>query len=430
MPTPPWSEPARIARIALSPRARRAPRRGGLLRAAASVACLLSLTLAARIGGVAAAPESDRVRIDSQLTFLTHAVDGGADADMQAFFPEGEFFTDILTGLAAAQSGRPAEAERMLDAATRPHVADRFGTIPALEHGTFYRGWTLLLRAELAHVAGRAADDTLQTEADAVAAALVADADGVPESYRDGRWPCDAVVAMAAVVRAHALAGRPTPGLDAWLAKLDKLRDPATGLLPHRLSTRADPTSDGPRGTSQAIIQAFWPAVAPADAARSWAAFRETFVTREWGLVGVREFRRGSEGPADVDTGPLILGVSASASAVTLGAARANGDAALALDLDREAELLGLPVSLPDGRRFAFGLLPVGDAWVAWARSVAMPAQTDANTTDDPAVQRIIDERRPRALLWPWTLPPLLAAAAFGWAAVGRPARLLTRLGG
>jgi len=54
---------------------------------------------------------------------------------------------------------------------------------------------------------------------------------------------------------------------------------------------------------------------------------------------------------------------------VTLAAARVVGDVALADALDREAELLGLPWPGAGGRRYAFGLLPVGDAFLAWARS-------------------------------------------------------------
>ena len=75
-------------------------------------------------------------------------------------------------------------------------------------------------------------------------------------------------------------------------------------------------------------------------------------------------------------------GVSASASTVTLAAARAVGDATLAEDLSREAELLGLPISWGGERRYALGALPVGDAFLAWARTRPaagpLPADPDA----------------------------------------------------
>lgn len=86
--------------------------------------------------------------------------------------------------------------------------------------------------------------------------------------------------------------------------------------------------------------------------ADTWSRFVETFVVREAGLVGVREYPQGQSGAGDVDSGPLVLGVSASASVVTLAAARTVGDTRLVQALDREAELLGLPIRVTrSGRR-------------------------------------------------------------------------------
>ena len=130
-------------------------------------------------------------------------------------------------------------------------MATPFGTIPELTHGTFYRGWLLLLRAERARLA-ETADPGLAAEADA-AAALVASPTGVPPSYPRGYWPCDAVVAMAGVAEARAALGRPHPESATWLAKLERLRDRTTGLLPHR-NDATGRTLEGPQGSSQSLI--------------------------------------------------------------------------------------------------------------------------------------------------------------------------------
>lgn len=55
-----------------------------------------------------------------------------------------------------------------------------------------------------------------------------------------------------------------------------------------------------------------------------------------------------------------------------MAAAGANGDATLAEDLDREAELFGLPLQCQGRRAFAVGVVPVGDAFTVWARSVPL----------------------------------------------------------
>ncbi|MFG2760693.1 hypothetical protein [Streptomyces wuyuanensis] len=106
-------------------------------------------------------------------------------------------------------------------------------------------------------------------------------------------------------------------------------------------------------------------------------------------------------GPADVDSGPLPLGVSLSASVVTAGAAQVHGDTALAEGLTNHGELLGVPVDTPWTKRYAFGLLPIGDAFVAWSKT-ARPWVADSPSPPPPS------------LSWWWRLPllTLLAVAA------------------
>ncbi len=370
------------------------------LRVLAALVVAISLAAAAHVAHAFTQPAGGSDRVAAQVRWLNGQRTAGAAAGMQQLFPEGEFFTHLLTGLAAASLDDTATVEAALRDTAEPTVRARFGTIAELDGGTFYRGWRLLLLTEQARLSGRGAD-ALLAEARAVQDALTGAPTGVPASYPGGYWPCDAVVAMAAVVRARVAAGAPIePGtLAAWRDRLTVLNDQATGLLPHRIAADGG-ILDGVRGSSQSIIQTFWPDVDPAGAGRQWQRFVATLVVREAGLVGVREYPGGADAPADVDSGPLLWGVSASASAVTLAAARRNGAAELAGDLDRQAEYLGAPLEWSGERRFVFGLLPVGDAFVAWARSVA-PAAPAALA--DP----------PRAL-WGWHL---LAAALPGIAA-------------
>lgn len=86
----------------------------------------------------------------------------------------------------------------------------------------------------------------------------------MPPSYPEQYWPCDAVVAVAAVVRAHEAAHQPLHpvALADWRTKLNRLRDPASGLLGHQIDVFGH-VLEGPRGSSQAIIQAYWPDIDP-----------------------------------------------------------------------------------------------------------------------------------------------------------------------
>ncbi len=403
----------------------------------ALVLVVSGLALTARVVWVGYGPQPDRVA--GGITFLERALADGAANRMQALFPEGEYFTQVLTGLAEAGSARDAGAHDaagrdMLLARARAHlaVADDPATLavfgPGLvpEHGVFAAGWSLSLAVEIARTSGDAADlDRVRTGAETMSAALTGAPSPFLASYPGQFWPCDTVVAVSALADAADLLPESAAQRRTWSELVTKWRtraldqvDPATGLLPHRVSPSGSMII-GPRGSSGTVIQAFWPAVVRAsgpDAARTddqWRRFTAAFVTREAGLVGIREYPHGTDGTGDVDSGPLLLGVSASASAVGLAAARAAGDTELEASLDREAELIGAPLTLPGaGTRYVLGVFPVGDAFLAWART--RPPVGGA------AVPQTAD-RSPRPL-WPAYALPGLVLAGLG-VLVGRGRR-------
>ncbi len=379
-----------------------------LRRTLAALLVLLSVAATAHVAQAFLQPVSSPERVSAQVRWLNEQRAGDAPERMQRLFPEGAFFTHLLTGLAAASTGDADTVASALADSGAEAIRREFGEIPALDGGTFYRGWRLLLLAERVRLTGDGRE-ALLAEAQTVQRALLSSPTGVPPSYPDGYWPCDAVVAMAAVVRAHRVAGVPMEEqrLSHWRTTIGIARDPGTGLLAHRIGPAGE-VREGPRGSSQAIIQAFWPDVDAEGAGAQWQRFATTFVVREAGLVGVREYPAGDGTAGDVDSGPLLFGVSASASAVTLAAARRNGAVELAADLDHQAEYLGIPLEWAGRRRFAFGLLPVGDAFVAWARGVPVG---DAG----PGI------KTPRPLWWAHAavllLPGLLAGT---WLAASR----------
>ena len=346
--------------------------------------------------------------VASQLSWLAGKAPSAA-SEMQALFPEGEFFTWALTGLAAgnlARSGHDPRShlpllERAIAETGNPVVADRFGANDLLPHGAFYHGWRLLLLVDRAALTGDATHlAEVSSEARAIAAAL--DENPLPSSYPGAAWPCDVVVALAAAHRADRLVE--VPGLadvtKRWFDAMEAHRDPDNGLLVHQRGTSRA------RGASQSLIQVFLPDIDPDRAAHEWRIYKQAFLAPTLGLVGVREHAHGIDAPGDVDSGPLINGASASASAVTLAAARRHGDVELATVLDREADLLGLPLPTGSGTAFAFGLLPVGDAFVAWARSVPV-----GDALSDPA---------PQPWWWLMWLTALLPGAAGGALWFGR----------
>jgi hypothetical protein len=100
------------------------------------------------------------------------------------------------------------------------------------------------------------------------------------------------------------------------------------------------------------------------------------------GVPGVREYPRGNNGRGDIDTGPLVFGFSGPAVVVGAAAARVHGDLDVADALLGAVEMVGLPVELGGRRVYAFGKLPVGDAFIAWACS--SPGAGPAQRTREP----------------------------------------------
>lgn len=357
-------------------------------------------------------PPTDLAAIRAQLAFVRSALDEGAGQRMQRLFPEGYFFSHVLYGLAwtevaerdATQIGRARrEAARVTVALESAHGIAPFSADLRPRYGVFHAGWSLLLRARSARLApdGGAPGELQRVRADAIelasAVAEALDRDGSPflAAYPGQAWPVDTVVALAALRAADEATGTDHRALvRRWRTRALDLADTDLGLLPHQVDPDSGVALTGPRGSSQSVIQRFWPVVDPQGAVASYQRFRDAFVTSELGVVGVREHPLGVDGSGDVDSGPLLLGLSASASTVTIGAARAAGDRRLARTLAREAEMFGLPLTWRGERRFAAGLLPVGDAFLAWALATPVVSHPPGTTVTVPAAR------------WGWWLVP------------------------
>ncbi|MEU4190872.1 hypothetical protein AB0E69_03155 [Kribbella sp. NPDC026611] len=333
--------------------------------------------IATLVAGVGTArlvlPRADPTRgVVKQLAFLRAELEGGADRAAQEQYPEGYFFLNVLYGLTWVQVGL-TDPDRAVDAAGEARwVLDRLtspaGTAPFTEslqpsYGVFYAGWTNWLRGGLVALnQSNAGDlDAFLSQSVEIATAFRTAKTPYLASYPGQAWPVDSVVAIASL-RLYDSLVVPRFGQIArnWVTTVKTKLDPSTGLLPHQVA----PSAVGARASSQGIIQRFLLDVDPTFARAQYEIFRDEFVTR----VGVREYPKGSGGPGDVDSGPLVLGMSLSATVVAIGAAQVHHDP-LADRLTREGELVGLPWTGLKTKRYLFGAVPIGDAFLAWSKS-------------------------------------------------------------
>ena len=325
--------------------------------------------------------------VRAQLKFLRRAIESGADADMQRLFPEGRFLMNCLYGLANVEAGLREQEnsplrQHFLDEARWAMLRVDSPTNKAVfsqqlhpQYGIFYAGWSATLHAgTLALQSEKAREtqevDTLRARCDEIAAAFTAAQTPYLQAYHGEAWTCDSAAAIFALYACDRIL---TPSynstIERWITAARSLRDPATGLLGHRVHTETGALLDGPRATSMCITIRFLSEASPDLGAELYENFREQMMTTRFGLPGVREYPKGVNGSGDVDSGPLLFGISTSATAVTAGVARIVGDADAAARITQATKTLAMPFTWNGERRHFGGMLPVADAFITWSHT-------------------------------------------------------------
>ncbi|MEQ1507650.1 MAG: hypothetical protein ABMB14_35800, partial [Myxococcota bacterium] len=152
--------------------------------------------------------------------------------------------------------------------------------------------------------------------------------DGMARSFASSpdRWPADQAATLYALSlydHAHHATTHDAP-LARFLAAIRRDRTP-DGLI---RSEWTGHTTNGeiPRGSAMTWTVRYLAAVAPDEAATLWTATCAALRVNLGIGVGFREFPVGRELPADIDSGPIVAGVGASATGFGIGASRAVGD--------------------------------------------------------------------------------------------------------
>ncbi|MSU77995.1 MAG: hypothetical protein EXS16_07855 [Gemmataceae bacterium] len=339
-----------------------------------------------------------------QLRFLRRTIDDGSAEKMQALFPEGYFFLHALYGSAWVEIGSQENVTPALRDEARLEVKwaleqldSPTGTAPfprdlELPHGVFHAGWTNWLRggylrlfpdAERPVEVLRCFGENSKTIADAF------DTAGFPylRSYKDKAWPVDSVVAIASLrLHDHLLPARFEATVARWRSQVQTRLDPETGLLPHRVDPQTGAILQGSRGSSQSLLLRFLLEIDPEMGREHYVVFRTRFVPGAWILPGTREYPIGTEGIGDIDSGPLVMGVSLSASVVSIAPARMVNDHNLALPYFQLGEAIGLPISWQGERRYVFGRLPIADAFLVYSRIATAWVTAPDSVTTEPIV--------------------------------------------
>ncbi|MFB7724130.1 hypothetical protein [Nocardia sp. NPDC056100] len=165
-------------------------------------------------------------------------------------------------------------------------------------------------------------------------------------------YPTD-IAAVAAAIAVH---GRAT-GVDHsavlahWAQQVRAVQiDRGTGLVVQRMGVDAK-SHDAPRSSGTGLA-AYFAGFADRSLAKELAdgMFRQERTL--FGFSAIHEYGSGYTGPGDIDSGPVILGISVSATSFALAPAHAFANHDVFTRVFRTADLLGLPLHTGPRLRF------------------------------------------------------------------------------
>lgn len=223
-------------------------------------------------------------------------------------------------------------------------------------HGHAYLAYPALALG-MARLVDPAFPPDLAREDDALVAAfqrrLLASPTGLLDTFPGEAYPTD----VAAVAAAIAVQGRAT-GVDRsavlahWAQQVRAVQiDRRTGLVLQRMGVDGR-AHDAPRASGTGLASYF-----AGFADRALAAQLAAATLRQQrnilGFGAIHEYGHGHRGGGDIDSGPVILGISVSATGFALAAARSFGYRDDFTRLFRTTDLLGLPLRSGNRVRFA-----------------------------------------------------------------------------
>jgi hypothetical protein len=191
---------------------------------------------------------------------------------------------------------------------------------------------------------------------------LLASRTGLIETYPGEAYPTD-VAAVAAAIAVH---GRATSADHAkviahWAERVRTVQiDPASGLVIQRMGALDGEAHDAPRGSGTGLA-AYFAGFADRGVAALLAEGLFRHESTLFGFGAIREYANGHRGAGDIDSGPVLFGVSVAATGFALAPARAFGYTAAFERIYRSVELFGLATDHGDTTRFATGG-PIGNA--------------------------------------------------------------------
>ncbi len=339
--------------------------------------------------------EKDEVNIDllSQLQFLKVQMHKGAADDMQKYYPEGFVFMHALYGLSWCELLKYVDKDSELFKEGHKEIQFSYNEINAekgrstfqeqlaLPYGAFYIGWNNYLLGKKIAVERPADRDSAEirsyeTSCITIAAIIDSSPSPYPESYKGYAWPADVSVCIACLAN-HDKIFKPeyAAGIALWISKVKQFTDP-DGLMPYAFDPVNLRVTENAKGSSQSLIQNFLFETDSSFCSQQFTIYKKLFLDSRAGLPGIRQYKKGSKGQGDVDSGPIIFGIGGPASIVGLRTMCLMKENETAIGLRNSIETFGFTTGNDKEKKYLFGKLPMADAFICWANSTEVNGVT------------------------------------------------------
>jgi hypothetical protein len=191
----------------------------------------------------------------------------------------------------------------------------------------------------------------LEAIAEGLAADIASASNHLLPTYGRRTWPADnEVVAAAFAILAGRAPGTPHVETARQLLQGSLQALESGGLPPSAVAPGALTGTDVSRGCALSWTIALRGLHDRESARRLYARYRDAYWVEVGPLGGFREWPPGVDRPADVDSGPIVMGVGAAATAFGIGAARAAGEPRDAAMLLATAEMGAIEHGTARGR--------------------------------------------------------------------------------
>jgi hypothetical protein len=325
-----------------------------------------------------------------QLRYLKTTLHNGAGQLAQGKYPEGFVFMNVLYGLTWADFVKNLsssdtlrkegfeEIDWVLKELDSEYAESRFPFELNPNRGIFYLGWKNYLlgkRLLLESHSNRSAKQYEQYKGQS--ASIYAAYEGTDktylESYKNLAWPADNVVAIASLALWNEMELPVYASfIDNWMLGVQQKLDPLTGLIPHEINFETQTVLEGAKGSSQSLMLNFLIDIDSTFAQAQFEKYRTQFLDYRFGLPGIREYPKGANGGADVDSGPVLLGIGGSASLVGQRTMALYKAVETAVGLRNCIESFGAAYTVDKEKIYVLGLEPIADAFIAWSNVVPL----------------------------------------------------------